>query len=189
MSNVTRILKSVELGDAVASEQLIPLVYDELRQLARAKMAAEAAGNTLSPTALVHEAYLRLTGPEEEQRWDGRGHFYAAAAEAMRRILIERARKKKSVRAGGMAKKLTLLEVDCAIDPMDDRLLALDEALTKLLDDQPPVGQLVKLRYFGGLTIGQAAHAMGTSPRTATGRTPRLGCSARLIGTVHGSRE
>lgn len=167
MSDVTRILESLKQGDDKACEQLVPLVYDELRRLARAKMASEAAGNTLSPTALVHEAYLRLLGPVDAPRWDGRGHFYAAAAQAMRRILIERARKKKTARAGGAAKKLTLLEVDCAIDPRDERLLGLDEALAKLMDEQPTAGRLVELRYFGGLTIDEAARALEISPRTA----------------------
>jgi RNA polymerase sigma factor (TIGR02999 family) len=167
MRDVSRIFKLIETGDANASEQLVLLVYDDLRRLARAKLSAEAPGNTLSPTALVHEAYLRIVGEDDANRWNGPGHFYGAAAEAMRRILIDRARRKKSSRRGGDLKRRVLLEPDCPINPEDERLVDLDEALARLLEQQPAIGQLVKLRYFGGLTIVQAAAALNISPRTA----------------------
>jgi RNA polymerase sigma factor (TIGR02999 family) len=167
MSEVTRILSALEQGDPDAAEQLLPLVYEELRQLAAQKMAQEAPGQTLQPTALVHEAYLRLVGGDREKPWDGRGHFFAAAAEAMRRILVENARRKKRLRHGGGRKQLEVDAMDLAADAADERLLALDEAMTKLAAEEPTVAEVVKLRYFAGFTIEQTAEALGISVRTA----------------------
>jgi len=167
MSEVTRILSALEQGDPHAAEQLLPLVYEELRKLAAQKMAQEAPGQTLQATALVHEAYLRLVNVEKGQHWDSRGHFFAAAAEAMRRILVENARRKRSPKHGGDRCR-QLLDPDCLAAPeMADDLLALDEALTRLAATEPQVAELVKLRYFAGLTIPQAAEALGISPTTA----------------------
>ena len=168
MSDVTRILSQLEAGDSWAAEQLLPLVYNELRKLAQKHMAAEAAGHTLQPTALVHEAYLRLVGTGEVRGWDNRGHFYAAAAVAMRRILIESARRRTSAKRGGGLARLELGD-PAAESTWDDSatLLALDEALSKLEIDDPDSARLVTLRYFGGLTFEEAAAAMGVSLRTA----------------------
>ena len=167
MSDVTRILSAIEQGDANAAEQLLPLVYDELRKLAAVKLARETSGQTLQPTALVHEAYLRLVDSEGGPEWDSRGHFFAAAAEAMRRILIENARRKKSIRHGGALDRHLLSDRDAVAELDDDRLLALDEALSELIKEKPVIGRLVELRYFGGLTIDQAATALKISPRSA----------------------
>jgi RNA polymerase sigma factor (TIGR02999 family) len=168
MTEVTRILSAIEQGDPDAAEQLLPLVYDELRQLAAQKLAHEQPGQTLQATALVHEAYLRLVGGERAQDWDGRGHFFAAAAEAMRRILIDRARHKQTRKAGGGCRRLDLGAVEPALEEGDgDRLLALDEALRQLEAEDPRKAQLVKLRFFAGLTAGQAAAALGVSTSTA----------------------
>jgi len=166
MSDVTRILSAIEQGDPSAAEQLLPLVYDELRQLAAQKLAHEKPGQTLEATALVHEAYLRLVGGAEEQRWDSRGHFFVAAAEAMRRILVENARRKKRFKHGGGRRRVDLdpLEPSAVSSPED--LLALDEALTRLTDEEPVVAEVVKLRYFAGLTIAQTAAALRLSVRT-----------------------
>ena len=167
MTDVTQILNRIDQGDPAATDQLLPLVYDELRRLAAQKMAQEKPDQTLQATALVHEAYVRLVDTDDIQRWDNRGHFFAAAAEAMRRILVERARRKASARQGG---KLTrrALDPDQVGDPgRADELLALDEALERLQEVDQAVAQLVRLRYFAGLTIPQAAAAMGVSPRTA----------------------
>src|SRR5215468_9300851 len=163
MSEVTRILAGIEQGDPAAAEQLLPLVYDELRNLAAQKLAQEKPGQTLQATALVHEAYLRLVDAEEVQRWDSRGHFFAACAEAMRRILIERARHKKSLKAGGAGQQVDLADVQPALLPPDDDLLALDEALDKLEIQDKRKADLVKLRFFAGLTNEQAASALGIS--------------------------
>ncbi|MCR9118590.1 MAG: ECF-type sigma factor [bacterium] len=168
MSDVTRILSRISSGDAQAASELLPLVYAELRQLATARMVRESANQTLQPTALVHEAYLRLLKGDEELEWDNRGHFFAAAAEAMRRILIENARRKKSAKHGGKMSRNPISENDAQIDERDvDGLLALDDAMTKLAQDEPSLAELVKIRYFTGLTVDEAAKALGISSRTA----------------------
>lgn len=166
MSDVTRILEAAQQGDPTAADQLLPLVYEELRRLAAHKMANEAAGQTLQPTALVHEAWLRLVG-NEKQKWDGRAHFFAAAAEAMRRILIDRARRKRAVRHGGNQQRLDIQEDDLASPTDDDQLLAVSEALDKLTAQHKVEAELVKLRYFVGMTNDEAADVLGISPRTA----------------------
>jgi RNA polymerase sigma factor (TIGR02999 family) len=167
MNEVTRILSDVEQGDPQAAEQLLPLVYQELRKLATHKLAREAPGQTLQATALVHEAYLRLVDVEKAQHWDSRGHFFATAAEAMRRILIENIRRKKSQKYGGQAERVPLDQIEIALPLPDDDLLALDDALTRLAAERPAVAELVKLRFFAGLTMDEAAHALGISPATA----------------------
>jgi RNA polymerase sigma factor (TIGR02999 family) len=167
MSEVTRILHAIAQGDAQASDQLLPLVYDELRKLAAQRMAQEAPGQTLEATALVHEAYIRLVDVEKAQHWDSRGHFFAAAAEAMRRILVENARRKHRQKRGGDRERLDLLEGDLVLEPPDDEMLALDEALSLLAESEPRMANLVKLRYFAGLTIEEAASALEISERTA----------------------
>lgn len=168
MSEVTRILSSIERGDARAAEQLLPLVYDELRKLAAARLAHEQPGQTLQPTALVHEAYLRLVGGEQARGWDGRGHFFAVAAEAMRRILVDRARHKQTGKAGGGRRRIDLDAVEPALaEGSDDRLLALDAALRQLEAEDPRKAELVKLRFFAGLSAEQAAAALGVSLSTA----------------------
>ena len=167
MSEVTRILSAIEQGDPHAAEQLLPLVYDELRQLAAQKLAGEKPGQTLEATALVHEAYLRLVDVEQAQDWDGRGHFFAAAAEAMRRILVESARAKQRLKRGGDFERVPLDEYSVAAPEPDERLLELDAALDKLAQKDPRKAELVKLRYFAGLTIEQAAEALGISHATA----------------------
>jgi RNA polymerase sigma factor (TIGR02999 family) len=167
MSEVTRILSALEQGDPHAAEQLLPLVYEELRKLAAQKLAQEAPGQTLQATALVHEAYLRLVDTEQAQDWNSRGHFYAAAAEAMRRILVEQARRKQTLRRGGQRQRLDLeLAEPAAARPSED-LLALDAALEKLADKDRRKAELVKLRYFAGLTMEQTAAALGISLATA----------------------
>ena len=165
MSDVTRILNAIERGDARATDELLPLVYEELRLLAAQKLSHEPPGQTLQATALVHEAYIRLVG-DEAQSWDSRGHFFAAAAEAMRRILVDNARRKKSLkhRRGGSVAPLTELETPFEAGP--DDLLALDEALTTLAQSEPEVADLVKLRYFVGLTARQIAEIRRVSERT-----------------------
>ena len=168
MNEVTRVLSAIEGGDPHAAEQLLPLVYDELRKLAAQKLAQEKPGQTLQATALVHEAYLRLVGGAQAQGWDGRRHFFAAAAEAMRRILIDRARHKQTGKAGGGRRRLDLGDIEPALDEGDgDRLLALDEALRQLEAEDPRKAELVKLRFFAGLTAEQAAAALGVSISTA----------------------
>ena len=166
MTDVTRILSAIDQGDAQAAEQLLPLVYDELRKLAAQKMAQEAPGQTLQATALVHEAYIRLLGAES-QEWDGRGHFFAAAAEAMRRVLIDRARDKKRVKRGGGRRKIDLDAIQIALDTAADDLLDLDEALGQLAAEYPDCAELVKLRFFAGMQLGEAAAALGLARRTA----------------------
>jgi RNA polymerase sigma factor (TIGR02999 family) len=166
--NVTVILDAIERGEAWATEQLLPLVYDELRSMARQKMAHEAAEHTLQPTALVHEAYLRLVADGDQRRWQSRGHFYAAAAEAMRRILIEAARRKAAAKRGGHLARVELLDATAeSAAPSNEMLLTLDDALQKLEREDSEAASLVKLRYFSGLTVEQAAAALGVSPRTA----------------------
>jgi RNA polymerase sigma factor (TIGR02999 family) len=166
MSDVTRILNAIEQGDEKASEKLLPLVYEQLRILAAQKMSQERPGQTLQATALVHEAYLRLVG-SENQNWAGRTHFFCAAAEAMRRILIENARRKKSFKHGGNRQRVDLDGTDFAIEVPSEQLIALDEALAKLAEEDHTVAELVKLRYFVGLTIEQAAKVLKVSRRTA----------------------
>ncbi|MCM2373764.1 sigma-70 family RNA polymerase sigma factor [Aporhodopirellula aestuarii] len=166
-SEVTQILNAIEDGDRQAASQLLPLVYDELRRLATQKMTREPAGQTIQPTALVHEAFLRLVGGEDKPNWDGRGHFFAAAAESMRRILIEAARRRKTEKRGGDRQRIDLSSDDVVAHPEDsETLLALDDALKKLDNEDPELARLVELRYFTGLTIDQTAEILGVSPRT-----------------------
>ena len=167
LHEVARILSALEHGDPHAAGQLLPLVYHELRQLAAQRLAQEQPGQTLDATALVHEAYLRLVGHQDGNRWNSRGHFFAAAAEAMRRILVENARRKRRRRHGGGRQRLDLDAVDLAAQAADDSLLALDEALARLAGEEADVADVVKLRYFAGLTIEQTAAALGISVRTA----------------------
>ena len=167
MADITQLLDAAAAGDPKAAADLLPLVYDELRKLAAARMASEAPNHTLQPTALVHEAYVRLVGPDPGRDWNGRGHFFAAAAEAMRRILVDQAREKLALKRGGDRKRVPLEEVDPPAGTPPEDLLALDEALEQLTRLDPTAGQLVELRYFAGLTIPQAAEALGVSPRRA----------------------
>lgn len=168
MADVTQILGAIEAGDPRAAAELLPLVYDELRKLAAARMTQEKPGQTLQATALVHEAYVRLVGDEHSQAWEGRGHFFAAAAEAMRRILIDRARHKQTWKAGGDLRRVELNKVDLAIEEYErGDLLSLDEALRQLEAKDPRKAELVKLRFFAGLTTEQAANALGVSLSTA----------------------
>jgi len=167
MSDVTRILSAIEAGDPKASAELLPLVYDELRKLAAARLAAEQLGQTLQATALVHEAYLRLVGPEQPRDWSGRGHFFAAAAEAMRRILINRARDKGREKRGGSRHRVDLDRVAIADDASEEDLFVIDDALQELARNNGPCAELVKLRFFTGLTLDEAAAAMGIARRTA----------------------
>jgi RNA polymerase sigma factor (TIGR02999 family) len=167
MSDVTHILSAIEEGDSHAAEQLLPLVYNELRKLAAQRLAEEKPGQTLQATALVHEAYLRLVGAQKVQRWDSRGHFFAAAAEAMRRILINRARDKKRAKRGGERRRVDLDRIEIALDTNDEQLIALDEALTQLAVEDPDAARLVNLRFFAGLTLKDAAVSLGLALRTA----------------------
>ena len=169
MADVTQILSAIEAGDPKATAELLPLVYDELRKLAAARLASERAGQTLQATALVHEAYLRLVDVDEgkRQNWNGRGHFFAAAAEAMRRILIEAARRRGRVKRGGGLERVELNADDVATLAPPDALLEIDEAITALAVDDPRAAQLVKLRYFAGLSIEEAAELCGLSRSTA----------------------
>jgi len=166
MTDVTRILSAIEQGDAKAADRLLPLVYEELRRLAARKMSQESQGQTLQATALVHEAYIRLVG-SEARSWRSRTHFYAAAADAMRHILTENARHKRRLKRGGDHKRVEFDEARLAIDERSEDILALDEALTKLAVKEPAVANLVKLRYFAGLTLEQAAKTLDVSCRTA----------------------
>jgi RNA polymerase sigma factor (TIGR02999 family) len=166
MSDVTRILNAIQQGDRKAAEELLPLIYEELRRLAAQKMANEAAGHTLQPTALVHEAWLRLVG-DQNQKWDGRGHFFAAAAEAMRRILIEKARRKNALKRGGHFERVNLDDVDVAILADDEMLLLVNDALEGLEKEDPEAAQVVKLRFFAGMTNEETGGALGISARTA----------------------
>jgi RNA polymerase sigma factor (TIGR02999 family) len=167
MSDVTRLLDAAAAGDRKAAADLLPLVYDELRKLAAARMAAEAPDQTLQPTALVHEAYLRLVGPGDDSRWEGRGHFFAAAAEAMRRILVDTARRKNRLKRGGDQVRRDVDEVEVAAPSPREDLLALDEALERLTAMDQSAAELVKLRYFAGLSLPEAAQVMKISPRSA----------------------
>jgi RNA polymerase sigma factor (TIGR02999 family) len=166
MTNLTHLLSAIEQGDPHAAEQLLPLVYDELRKLATQKLAQEKPGQTLQATALVHEAYLRLVDQDRAQRWESRGHFFAAAAEAMRRLLVESARRKRRLKhGGGRAREPELVEIASPERP--ERLLALDEALDRLAAANPRAAELVKLRYFAGFSNAEAASLLGISPRKA----------------------
>jgi RNA polymerase sigma factor (TIGR02999 family) len=167
MSEVTRILSAIEQGDPSAAAQLLPLVYDELRKLAAQRLAQETPGQTLEATALVHEAYLRLVGVDQAQHFNSRGHFFAAAAEAIRRILVENARRKKRVKHGGACRRVDL-DASCLVSPgPEDDLEALDAALRRLEATDPPAARLVELRFFGGLSMPEAAEALGVPLRTA----------------------
>lgn len=167
MSDVTRILDAIAQGDAHAAAQLLPLVYEELRRLAAQKLAHEQPGQTLDPTALVHEAYLRLVGTADRPQWQDRRHFFAAAAEAMRRVLIDNARRRHAQKRGGDRTRQELDPSALAAPEASEELLALDEALTQLAAAEPRIAQLVQLRYFGGLTVKEAAAVLGVAPRTA----------------------
>jgi RNA polymerase sigma factor (TIGR02999 family) len=167
MSDVTQILQAIEHGDAKAANELLPLVYQELRRLAAHKMSNEAPGHTLQPTALVHEAYLRLVGPAQSQPWEGRGHFFAAAAEAMRRILVDRAREKKALKRGGNLERVDIDAVELPSPMPDEELLALDEALDRLATVDTRAAEMVKLCFFVGLTQEDAARELGVSVSTA----------------------
>lgn len=160
-------LERAQAGDAQAAAELLPLVYEELRKLAARRMANEAAGHTLQPTALVHEAWLRLVGNDSNKKFGDRSYFFAAAAEAMRRILIERARRKATVKFGGNRQRVDLDKVDVAIDTDEDTLLLVNESLEKLAKDHPDAAQIAKLRFFGGLTLEEAGQVLGVTERTA----------------------
>lgn len=168
MSDVTRLLDAAAAGDPKAAAELLPLVYDELRKLAAARMAEEQPGQTLQATALVHEAYLRLVGSDAAAQWNGRGHFFAAAAEAMRRILVESARRKKATRAGGGWQRQELIDSELAVDSAGDDLFSVDEALTRLAAADPRAARLVELRFFLGMTLEEAAAELGLQVRTAS---------------------
>jgi RNA polymerase sigma factor (TIGR02999 family) len=167
MSDVTQILSRIESGDPSAADQLLPLVYNELRKLAAANLAKEKSGQTLQATALVHEAYLRLVDVEQSQHWNSRGHFFIAAAEAMRRILVESARRKSRQKHGGVHRRVELLEADGVVNTRPDELLAVDEALAKLSADDPLASNLVKFRYYAGLSVEEAAELLGVSRASA----------------------
>lgn len=166
MNEVTRILSEVAAGDAHAAEQLLPLVYNELRKLAAARLREEAAGHSLNATALVHEAYLRLVGPADPVRWDNRGHFFAAAAEAMRRLLVENARRKKRLKHGGDRRRVELEVAEAFVQAPSEDLVALDEALTRLTTHDPIKAEVVKLRFFAGLTMPEVAQSLNLSLAT-----------------------
>ena len=167
MSEVTRILSALEQGDPHAAAQLLPHVYEELRKLAAHKLAQEKPGQTLQATALVHEAYLRLVDGEQAPHWNSRGHFYAAAALAMRRILVDQARRKQADKRGGRRKRVELNDADAAYTPPDADLLDIDEALTRLGGEDPQAARLIQLRYFGGLSLEDAAEIVGLSRSSA----------------------
>jgi RNA polymerase sigma factor (TIGR02999 family) len=167
MADITQILSKIEEGDPNAADQLLPIVYDELRKLAAAKMNSENPGNTLQATALVHEAFIRLTAGDGETAWDGRGHFFAAAAEAMRRILINRARNRKRLKRGGNRKRVDFENIQVALDTPDEDLLALNEAIDVLEKDDSTAAELVKLRFFSGLSHGEAARTLSIPRRSA----------------------
>src|SRR6516225_9974782 len=167
MTNVTPILSAIEQGDPHAADKLLPLVYDDLRKLAAQRLAQEKPGQTLQATALVHEAYLRLVDVDKAQQWNSRGHFFAAAAEAMRRILVERARRKGRIRHGGGLRRADLPDVEMVASAEDEQVLLLDKALTRLAAARPQAAELVQLRFFSGLTVEEAATMLGLSPRSA----------------------
>lgn len=167
MDALTHILSAAEAGDPIASERLLPLVYEELRQLASARLRQEKPGQTIQATALVHEAYLRLVGPDEARRWDSRGHFFAAAAEAMRRILVEEARRKQAIKRGSLLDRRPLDAAEIASPAAGVDILELDEALDRLAARDAEAAKLVKFRYFAGMTMPEAAGALNLSERTA----------------------
>ncbi len=181
MSDVTQILQQIEAGDPSAAEHLLPLVYDELRKLAAARMANESPDHTLQATALVHEAYIRLVDSEHAQHWDSRGHFFAAAAEAMRRILVNRARDKGRLKRGGQQNRVDLSSVELATDSEPEELLAIDECLEKLAAENPDCVKVVKLRFFAGLSIDEQPPRLASLPvlPNVTGRLLVRGCSMR----------
>jgi len=191
MHEVTRILSAIDQGDFQAAEQLLPLVYEELRRLAAEKLAQENPGQTLQATALVHEAYLRLVDVKNAQRWDSRGHFFAAAAEAMRRILVENARRKETLKAGGNFRRIELSDVEKTAEDRNLDILALHEALEKLAAQLPRMAELVKLRFFAGLTIEQAAAALGIATSTADEDWAYAKCWLRveMSGDTAGQRQ
>ncbi len=166
MSDVTQILQQIESGDPSAAEHLLPLVYDELRKLAAARMAQESPDHTLQPTALVHEAYMRLVDTEQAQQWNSRGHFFGAAAEAMRRILVENARRKSRVRHGQDQKRVELPEVASSSGPSPETILAVDEAVNRLREDDPTAANIIMLHFFAGFTLDETAEALGLSRAT-----------------------
>jgi len=167
MTDVTRILSAIEQGDPRAAEQLMPLVYDELRQLAAHHLAQERPGQTLQATALVHEAYLRLVDTDQAQHWNSRGHFFAAAAQAMRRILVEQACRKQADKHGGGRRRVPLDDAEVGYTPAEDEVLAIDEALTRLAAEDPQAARLIQIRYFAGLSIEEAAALVGLSRSSA----------------------
>jgi RNA polymerase sigma factor (TIGR02999 family) len=167
MKDVTRILSDIEQGDPLAAEQLLPLVYNELRRLAAQRLAQEKPGQTLQATALVHEAYRQLVDVKKAQKWNSRGHFFAAAAEAMRRILVDEARRKRADKRGAKSRRISLDDADGGYTPQDDELLAIDEALTLLAAEDPRAAQLIQLRHFAGLSVEDAAEVVGISRSTA----------------------
>ena len=166
MSDVTQILSQIEQGDRIAAEQLLPLVYGELRKLAAAKLAQEKPGQTLQATALVHDAYIRLVDTERAKHWNSRGHFFGAAAEAMRRILVENARRKSRVRHGGHKQRVELQDVTSSTGPSPETILAVDDAVSRLAEDDPQAADVVKLHFFAGLTLEETAEALGISRAT-----------------------
>ena len=180
MHEVTRIISAVQKGDAAAARQLLPLVYEELRKLAAQRLTQEKPGQTLQATALVHEAYLRLVDFDQPQQWNGRGHFFAAAAEAMRRILVENARRRRNLKAGGDRQRIDLVHVEAAIPGANLDLLALNEAMEKLRLKDSRQADLVNLRFFAGLTNDEAAAALGISPSTADSDWAYARCWLRL---------
>jgi RNA polymerase sigma factor (TIGR02999 family) len=167
MSDVTRILSQIESGDPAAAEQLLPLVYDELRKLAAVRLAQEKPGQTLQATALVHDAYIRLVDTEKAQHWNSRGHFFGAAAEAMRRILVDQARQKQAHKRGGLGRRVSLDAADVGFTSPHNELLDIDEALTRLTAEDPEAARLIQLRYFAGLSIEDAAELVGISRSSA----------------------
>lgn len=167
MSDVTQILNAIEQGDPKAAEQLLPLVYDELRKLAAQKLAQESPGQTLDATALVHEAYLRLVGTDQAHTWNSRGHFFGAAAEAMRRILVDNGRRKQAEKRGGRRRRVPLADVDVSRMPLTNDILSIDEALTQLAREDPQAARLIELCYFAGLSVEDAAETVGVARSTA----------------------
>jgi RNA polymerase sigma factor (TIGR02999 family) len=167
MHEVTQILNAIDQGDSHAAEKLLPLVYDELRKMAAEKLAQERQGQTLQATALVHDAYIRLVDAEKIQRWESRGHFFAAAAEAMRRILVEQARRRSRIKRGGNLERVNFDEVEMSYGAPPDHMLLLNEALDQLTVEEPVAGQLVKLRYLAGLSVEEAADSLGIARSTA----------------------
>jgi RNA polymerase sigma factor (TIGR02999 family) len=167
MDEVTSILSAIEQGDPQAADQLLPLVYDELRRLAAQKLGQEKPGQTLQATALVHEAYLRLVDTDKVQHWNSRGHFFGAAAEAMRRVLVERARRMQAEKRGGRCQRVPLDDADASYTPAEDEVLAIDEALTRLAAEDPQAARLIQLRYFAGLSVEDAAAMIGLSRSSA----------------------